>query len=134
MVTETGRLGRLLDGKYVSFHTCCCLVFIESNPSSETCFVFIFCSSFFYNNLEGGEANHGNNFSGIVASCIRMACFFQIDAFGDRIDIYLWTVIEPGMYLAAVCFVRFRPIIALAGGKTHIKNICGSRSRSPSWV
>lgn len=92
-----------------------------------------FCSSFFYVNIEIGKADQGNEFSGIVASCIRMACFFQIDAFTDRIDIYLWTLIEPGMYLAAVCFVRLRPVASLASEKVRINNACGARSRAPSW-
>lgn len=83
--------------------------------------------------MERGRADQGAEFSGIVASCIRMACFFQINAFTDRIDIYLWTLIEPGMYLAAVCFVRLRPLVSSASEKMHIKNACGLRTRSPSW-
>ncbi|CAI6334239.1 unnamed protein product [Periconia digitata] len=104
-----------------------------SIPSSKTHFVSIIWSSFSY--MDSERADYGNEFSGIVASCIRMACFFQSDrSFVGRIDTYLWTVIEPGMYLAAVCFVRLRPMVALARGKMHITNICSSRLRSSSWV
>ncbi|KAF1956866.1 hypothetical protein CC80DRAFT_593548 [Byssothecium circinans] len=73
---------------------------------------------------------------GIVASCIRMASFFQTDAFQDNtwasVKLVGWSIIEPGMYLAAANFVRLRPVMALVGRKLHIKDICGSFSKRRS--
>ncbi|KAF2017908.1 integral membrane protein [Aaosphaeria arxii CBS 175.79] len=79
---------------------------------------------------------------GIVASCVRMAAFFQVDAFSDNtcrcfpivwfsiltgfvgssVKLVGWSIVEPGMYLIAACSVRFRPVMIKLAEKLHVKS------------
>ncbi|TVY56441.1 hypothetical protein LCER1_G001491 [Lachnellula cervina] len=51
---------------------------------------------------------------GLIASCFRFRSFF-INFIPDPIfssaDLMIWTIIEPGMYFIAACFLRLRPLL-----------------------
>jgi hypothetical protein len=42
---------------------------------------------------------------------------------GASVKLVGWSIIEPGMYLAAANCVRLRPVMLLVGRKLHIKSI-----------
>lgn len=64
--------------------------------------------------LVGGLLLTGHWNSGLIASCFRFRSFF-INFIPDPIfssaDLMIWTIIEPGMYFIAACFLRLRPLL-----------------------
>ncbi|KAF2463872.1 uncharacterized protein BDR25DRAFT_297318 [Lindgomyces ingoldianus] len=67
---------------------------------------------------------------GIIASCFRMAAFFQTEAFVDNtyasVKLVGWSIIEPGMYLVAACSLKFRPVFVALAKVLRIRNVYGS--------
>ncbi|TVY17302.1 hypothetical protein LARI1_G007366 [Lachnellula arida] len=51
---------------------------------------------------------------GLIASCFRFRSFFVNfipDPIFSSADLMIWTIIEPGMYFIAACFLRLRPLL-----------------------
>ncbi|KAF2179123.1 hypothetical protein K469DRAFT_674827 [Zopfia rhizophila CBS 207.26] len=73
---------------------------------------------------------------GIVASCIRMAAFYQTEAFVDNtyasVKLVGWSIIEPGMYLVAACSMKFRPVFTRISRKLHLWEFYGTFTRGES--
>lgn len=66
------------------------------------------------------------HFSGCIASFIRMANFFQLNALSDNtwasIQLMSWTLAEPGVILICACAPALWPLIRRAGGMSATKN------------
>ena len=63
-------------------------------------------------------------YSGIIASCVRFAEFFQSDALQDPTwkssFLNVWTVTEPATYLIAACLPALRPIFLSGMRRLHL--------------
>ncbi|KAK6859568.1 hypothetical protein PG995_003204 [Apiospora arundinis] len=73
--------------------------------------------------------------SGLVASILRFWAFSNtnsfIDATYNAVELIIWTVVEPGIYLISACMLMYRPLLEKLGvGRFRI----GSRDRSKPYA
>ena len=73
--------------------------------------------------------------SGLVASIVRFAIFFNSDALEDptwkSAYLNIWTIVEPGTYFMAACLPALRPILLVCARQLGLKNLAVKfRSRS----
>ena len=66
--------------------------------------------------------------SGLAAGIARFYIFSQPDAFADvtwnSVELNIWTIVEPGMYLMAACFPTYRPLFSyLFGGNGPLSSV-----------
>lgn len=61
--------------------------------------------------------------SGIVASILRLAAFDNtssfIDATWNAVELYIWTLAEPSIYLIAACLITYRPLLEKFNSKVY---------------
>ncbi|KAK6821155.1 hypothetical protein PG987_015555 [Apiospora arundinis] len=72
---------------------------------------------------------------GLVASILRFWAFSNtnsfIDATYNAVELIIWTVVEPGIYLISACMLMYRPLLEKLGvGRFRI----GSRDRSKPYA
>ena len=74
-----------------------------------------------------GYKTNASLHSGIIASCVRFAEFFQSDALEDPTwkssFLNVWTVTEPATYLIAACLPALRPIFLSAMRRLNLTRI-----------
>ncbi|KAI1500660.1 hypothetical protein F5X99DRAFT_232076 [Biscogniauxia marginata] len=67
---------------------------------------------------------------GLIASILRFAAFANTSSFTDAtynaVELIIWTVAEPGIYLVSACIVMYRPLLE----KFHICSLSGGSARS----
>ncbi|KAK8104508.1 uncharacterized protein PG998_011541 [Apiospora kogelbergensis] len=73
--------------------------------------------------------------SGLVASILRFWAFSNtnsfIDATYNAVELIIWTVVEPGIYLLSACMLMYRPLLEKVGvGRFRI----GSKDRSKPYA
>ncbi|KAI0173509.1 putative alpha-xylosidase [Hypoxylon sp. FL1284] len=76
---------------------------------------------------------------GLLASILRFMSFYNTNSFIDgtfhAVELIIWTIVEPGMYLISACLLVFRPLLEKANFKifANIKSyIASSRSKAAS--
>ncbi|KAI5925743.1 hypothetical protein F4810DRAFT_30201 [Camillea tinctor] len=66
---------------------------------------------------------------GLVASVLRFVAFSNTNSFVDAtynaVELIIWTVAEPGIYLVSACIVMYRPLLE----KFHIGPLSGMSAR-----
>jgi len=70
--------------------------------------------------------------SGLITSVLRFAAFYRKSSFLDpnynAVELIIWTVCEPGVYLIAACLMMYRPLL----DKLGISMITGTTTRGNS--
>jgi hypothetical protein len=72
--------------------------------------------------------------SGLVASILRFWAFSNTNSFTDAtynaVELIIWTVVEPGIYLIGACMLVFRPLLdKVSRGSFRI----GSKAKSRGY-
>lgn len=53
--------------------------------------------------------------SGLIASILRFQTFRNTDSFTDStyhaVELVIWTIAEPGIYLISACMLVYRPVL-----------------------
>lgn len=73
-------------------------------------------------------------FSGLVTSILRFAAFFATMAFTDgtwaSVNLLIWCIVEPGIYLIAACLIVCRPLLGKFIQETRLRRLSEVLSRS----
>lgn len=63
--------------------------------------------------------------SGLVSSIVRFVTFSNnnsfIDATWNAVDLIIWTIAEPGIYLVAACLMTYRPLLDKLSTKVKLQ-------------
>lgn len=66
-------------------------------------------------------------YSGIITSILRFIAFYNKSSFSDPtyngVELIIWTVCEPGVYLIAACLLVYRPLLDKLGISTLITGV-----------
>ncbi|KAI1820266.1 hypothetical protein F4861DRAFT_76473 [Xylaria intraflava] len=65
--------------------------------------------------------------AGLVTSILRLRAFYTINPFVDTtynaVELEIWTVLEPGLYLISACLLVYRPLLEkIRTGITFVRN------------
>lgn len=78
-----------------------------------------------------------NSLSGLIASVLRFLAFDKTSSFTDptynAVELIIWTVAEPGIYLIAACLITYRPLLDKFGSKIKTQTKTESWPSKPSY-
>ncbi|KAF2877639.1 hypothetical protein BDV95DRAFT_154064 [Massariosphaeria phaeospora] len=71
---------------------------------------------------------------GLATSIIRFTTFVRTSSFDDttydNVDLVIWTVTEPGIYLISACLMTYRPLLERLGRSRPMNSLKTSMNRS----
>ncbi len=80
-----------------------------------------------------------NSYRGLAASIMRFTAFHRTNSFTDptynAVELIIWTLAEPGIYLIAACLMTYRPLLDKVSSKIKTNINSGQQSsdrNSPS--